>query len=205
MALILAISFLSLFLVFPAVVHRMWKGLFASAPGITNSPIPETSLAILPFENLSDDKNNRYFADGVLEELLTNLSTLSALKVTSRTSVMGYPTSAPRNLKEIAKQLGVNHIVEGSVQRIGNRGRVSVQSIDAKSDSHIWAGRYDRLIEDVFALESELAQQIASSLRIKLTSEEKSAIEEKPTSDLLAYERPRPGQNASGFVRLQSI
>jgi TolB-like protein len=155
---------------------------------IGNAAIPEKSIAVLPFENLSDDKQNVYFIDGVHDEILSNLAKVSDLKVISHTSVMQYRTAEDRNLREIAKALRVAHIVEGSVQRVGDRVRVSAQLIDARSDTHVWAEHYDRQLADVFALESELAEQIVSRLKAKLSPQEKAAIEEQPTNDLTAYD-----------------
>jgi TolB-like protein/Tfp pilus assembly protein PilF len=153
------------------------------------TPLPAKSIAVLPFENFSNDQQNTSFADGVQEEILTTLAKVSDLKVISRTSVMQYKASAPRNVREIAKLLGVAHILEGSVQRDGGRIRVTAQLIDARTDTHIWAERYDRELADVFALQSELAQQIVSQLQVRLSPEEKAGIEERPTSDLQAYDR----------------
>jgi TolB-like protein len=150
--------------------------------------IPYKSIAVLPFENLSDDKQNAYFADGVQDEILTNLAKVADLKVISRTSVMQYKNSIQRNLREVGKTLGVAHILEGTVQRAGGRVRVSAQLIDARTDAHVWAESYDREIADVFAIENELAEQIVSELKSKLSPREKAAIEEKPTSDLAAYD-----------------
>jgi TolB-like protein/Flp pilus assembly protein TadD len=150
--------------------------------------ITEKSIAVLPFENLSDDKQNAYFADGVQDEILTNLARVADLKVISRTSVMQYKSGAQRNLRDIAKALGVSHVVEGSVQRSAGRVRVSAQLIDAKTDTHLWAESYDRDLADVFAIENELAEKIVSQLKSKLSPEEKAAIEQKPTADLAAHD-----------------
>jgi serine/threonine protein kinase/Tfp pilus assembly protein PilF len=150
--------------------------------------IPEKSIAVLPFENLSDDKQNAYFADGVEDEIRTNLAKVADLKVISRTSVMRYKNSVQHNLREIANALGVAHILEGSIQRAGDRIRVSAQLIDARTDAHLWAEHYDRNLADVFAIENELAEQIVSQLKSKLSPKEKAAIEEQPTSDLAAYD-----------------
>jgi len=150
--------------------------------------VPEKSIAVLPFENLSDDKNNAYFADGVQDEILTNLAKVADLKVISRTSVMQYKAGAQRNLREIAKALGVSHVVEGSVQRSGGRVHVSAQLIDSRTDMHLWAESYDRDLADVFAIENELAEQIVSQLKSKLSPQEKAAIEQKPTDDLVAHD-----------------
>ncbi|PYJ82426.1 MAG: hypothetical protein DME73_04785, partial [Verrucomicrobia bacterium] len=140
------------------------------------------------FQNLSDEKQNAYFADGVQDEILTNLARVADLKVISRTSTMQYKTGAQRNLREIAKTLGVAHVVEGSVQRSGGRVRVNVQLIDARTDGHLWAESYDRDIADVFAIENELAEQIVAKLKSKLSPQEKAAIEQKPTTDLAAHD-----------------
>ncbi len=155
----------------------------AAAPAIV-----EKSIAVLPFENLSDEKQNAYFADGVQDEILTNLARVADLKVISRTSVMQYKSGAQRNLRDIAKTLGVSHVVEGSVQRSGGRVHVSAQLIDAKTDMHLWAESYDRDLADVFAIENELAEKIVSQLKSKLSPQEKAAIEEKPTADLAAHD-----------------
>src|SRR5439155_1698431 len=179
-AVALAVSFSTFF-------HR------ASPPTTRNlseiaTPILGNSIAVLPFQNLSDEKQNAYFADGVQDEILTNLARVADLKVVSRTSTMQYKTGAQRNLREIAKTLGVSHVVEGSVQRSGGRVRVSVQLIDARTDGHLWAETYDRDIADVFAIENELAEQIVAKLKSKLSPQEKAAIEQKPTADLAAYD-----------------
>src|SRR5438876_1589715 len=162
-------------------------GLRARSGGSSLS-VSEKSIAVLPFENLSAEKENAFFADGVQNEILTNLAKIADLKVISRASVMVYKLSNPRSLREIGRQLGVAHVLEGNVQRAGGKVRVSAQLIDARADKHIWAGTYDRELADVFAIETELAQAIAGELQAKLTSSEKAAIEEKPTQDLVAYE-----------------
>jgi serine/threonine-protein kinase len=152
----------------------------------TNSP-SEKSVAVLPFENLSKDEENAFFAGGVQDEILTNLAKVADLKVISRTSVMKYKSDLDRNLREIAKTLGVSHVVEGSVERAGGRVRVSAQLIDARSDTHLWAEHYDRDVADVFAVQTEIAQKIANQLQAKLSPAEKAAIVERPTSDVVAY------------------
>jgi len=169
--------------------------LFRRAPPMTTQsfsgtiiPILEKSIAVLPFANLSDDKENAYFADGVQDEILNDLAKVADLKVISRTSVMQYKNAAQRNLREIAKALGVAHILEGTVQRVGSRIRVSAQLIDARTDMHLWGERYDREVADVFAIENELAEQIVAQLKSKLSPKEKAAIEEKPTTDLAAHD-----------------
>jgi TolB-like protein len=162
-------------------------GLRARSGGSSLS-VSEKSIAVLPFENLSADKENAFFADGVQNEILTSLAKIADLKVISRASVMVYKVGNPRNLRDIGQQLGVSHVLEGSVQRAGGKVRVNAQLIDAHTDKHLWAQSYDRELADVFAIETELAQTIAGELQAKLTSSEKAAIEEKPTQDLVAYE-----------------
>ncbi len=147
----------------------------------------EKSIAVLPFENLSKDEENAFFAGGVQDEILTNLAKVADLKVISRTSVMKYKSGSERNLREIAKTLGVSYVVEGSVQRIGGRVRVIAQLIDARNDAHVWAEHYDRDLADIFAIQSEIAQRIVDQLEAKLSESEKSAIAERPTTDLVAY------------------
>ena len=164
--------------------------LFALAAGIwmLDRPVVNHGIAVLPFENLSDEKSNAFFADGMQDEILTNLSKVSGLKVISRTSVMQYHADLERNLREIAGSLGVSHVLEGSVQRIGNRVRVHAQLIETKSDAHVWGDRYDGDLADVFAIQSEIAERIVTQLRLRLSPDEKAAIEQQPTADLVAYE-----------------
>jgi serine/threonine-protein kinase len=150
--------------------------------------IPEKSIAVLPFENLSAEKENAHFADGVQDEILTGLSRVADLKVISRTSVMQYKAGPKPNLREVATALGVAHVLEGTVQRAGGRVRVNAQLIDARTDSQLWAERYDRDVADVFAIESEVAGKIVAQLQAKISSSEKAAIEEKPTADLTAHD-----------------
>jgi TolB-like protein/class 3 adenylate cyclase/Tfp pilus assembly protein PilF len=167
------------------------RKIISSAPepnGSVAAPIPEKSVAVLPFENFSDDKENAYFADGVQDEILTDLARVADLKVISRTSVMQYKNAVNRNLREIAQQLGVAHVLEGSVQRAGNRVRVTAQLIDARTDTHLWADRYDRDLADVFAIQSEIAKTIADQLQAKISPSEKAAIEKPPTTDLAAFD-----------------
>jgi TolB-like protein len=147
----------------------------------------ERSIAVLPFENRSEDKANAYFADGVQDEILTHLARIADLKVISRTSTQHYK-SAPENLPEIGKQLGVAHILEGSVQRSGDKVRVNAQLLDARTDAHLWAQTYDRDLADVFAIQSEIAKAIAEQLQAKLSPNEKKAIEQPPTTDLAAFD-----------------
>ena len=148
----------------------------------------DKSIAVLPFENLSSDKENAYFTDGVQDEILTDLAKIADLKVISRTSVLQYKSGVARNLREIAQQLGVANVVEGSVQRSGNRVRVNAQLIDARNDAHLWAQTYDRDLADVFAIQSEIAKAIADQLQAKLSPNEKKAIEQPPTTDLAAFD-----------------
>ena len=150
--------------------------------------IPEKSIAVLPFENLSNEKENAYFADGVQDEILTGLSRLADLKVISRTSVVQYKAGLQRNLREVAADLGVAHVLEGTVQRAGGRVRVNAQLVDARTDSQLWAERYDRDVADVFAIESEVAGKIVAQLQAKISPSEKAAIEQKPTADLAAHD-----------------
>ena len=152
-----------------------------------NPPVAEKSIAVLPFDNLSEDKANAYFAEGIQDEILTRLSKIADLKVISRTSTQHYK-SAPENLPEIARQLGVAHILEGSVQKSGDAVRVNVQLIKAVNDSHLWADTFDRKLTDIFLVESEVAKAIADQLQAKLSVDERGAIEKPPTTDLTAYD-----------------
>jgi TolB-like protein/Tfp pilus assembly protein PilF/class 3 adenylate cyclase len=152
------------------------------------SSIPEKSIAVLPFENLSDDKRNAFFADGVQDEVLTDLAKVADLKVISRTSVGQYKDKAARNLRDIGQALGVAHVLEGSVQRIANKVRVNAQLIDARNDAHLWAQTYDRDLADVFGIQSEIAETIAKQLQAHLSANEKARIEKPPTTDPIAYD-----------------
>ena len=154
---------------------------------ISNLGAPEKSIAVLPFENRSEDKANAYFADGIQDEILTRLSKIADLKVISRTSTQNYK-SAPENLPRIAKQLGVAHILEGSVQRSGDSVRVNVQLINAANDSHLWADTFDRKLTDIFLVESEVAKAIADQLRAHLTGREEQEIAARPTDNPEAYD-----------------
>jgi TolB-like protein/Tfp pilus assembly protein PilF len=149
---------------------------------------PAKSIAVLPFENLSRDPDNAYFADGVQDEILTNLSRIADLKVIGRISVMQYKSGIARDLREIGHQLGVANVVEGSVQRSGNRVRVNAQLVDARSHRQLWGQTYDRDLADVFAIQSEIAKTIASHLQAKLSSREESAINRPPTGNITAFE-----------------
>src|SRR5437773_1262222 len=155
----------------------------------TPNPVrtPAKSIAVLPFDNLSRDPDNAYFSEGVQDEILTRLAKVADLKVISRTSTQHFK-SAPENLPQIAKQLGVTNILEGSVQRVADQVRVNVQLINALTDEHLWADTYDRKLTDIFAVESEIAQAIAQALQATLTGSEKSSIAKKPTENPEAYE-----------------
>jgi TolB-like protein/Tfp pilus assembly protein PilF/predicted Ser/Thr protein kinase len=154
---------------------------------LTTNSLAEKSIAVLPFQNLSRDPDNAYFADGIQEELLTRLAKIADLRVISRTSTQQYQ-SKPRNLREIAKQLGVANILEGSVQKAADQVRVNVQLLNAQTDSHLWAETYDRKLTDIFSVESEIAKGIAESLQAKLTSREEQALAVKPTNNPEAYD-----------------
>src|SRR5256886_2344676 len=152
------------------------------------SAFPEKSIAVLPFENLSAEKENAYFADGVQDEILSLLAKVADLKTISRVSVMQYKSGVARNLREISQQLGVANVVEGTVQRVGNRVRENAQLIDARTDKQLWGQVYDRDLADVFAIQSEIAKTIADQLQAKLSPGEKSAIERPETSDITAFD-----------------
>jgi TolB-like protein/class 3 adenylate cyclase len=163
-----------------------WQGQKPKTSAVA-ATIPEKSIAVLPFENLSRDPDNAYFADGIQDEILTRLSKIADLKVISRTSTQQYQ-SKPGNLSEIARQLGVAHIVEGSVQKSADAVRVNVQLIKAANDSHLWADTFDRKLTDIFSVESEVAKAIAEQLRAKLTGQEEQVIAAKPTDNPQAYD-----------------
>ena len=167
---------------------RRWhRNVFPLSRAIDARPAPEKSIAVLPFENLSEDKANAYFADGIQDEILTRLAKIADLKVISRTSTQQYQ-SKPGNLSEIAKQLGVANILEGSVQKAADQVRVNVQLIKAANDSHLWADTYDRKLVDIFGVESEVAKAIAEALQAKLTGGEQRALAVKPTNNSEAYD-----------------
>ena len=159
----------------------------ARTEAVTGSSIPQKSIAVLPFENLSDDKNAAYFADGIQDEILTKLASIADLKVISRTSTAKYK-SKPEDLKTVSQQLGVATVLEGSVQKAADKVRVIVQLIDARTDSHLWAKTYDRDMKDVFAIQSEVAQEIADSLHAKLSPAEARTLAIAPTKDPAAYD-----------------
>jgi TolB-like protein/Tfp pilus assembly protein PilF len=163
--------------------------------------VSDKSIAILPFENLSEDKANSYFADGMQDEIITRLAKIGQLRVISRSSTQRYRSKAEK-VAEIARQLGVAHLVEGSVQKVGDRVRINVQLLEAQKDQHLWAELYDRNLTDIFAVQSEVATAIAKSLQAKLSGREREAVAEKPTENLAAYDAylrgidfdSRPGQ-----------
>lgn len=158
------------------------------APAPPQTAAFEKSLAVLPFQNMSDEKENAFFADGVQDDILTALAKVADLKVISRTSVMGYAANAERDLRAIGQALRVAYVLEGSVRRAGGKVRVTVQLIDTRTNRHLWAERYDRDLADVFAIQSEIAQQITSQLQATLSPKERSAIEQRPTADLAAFD-----------------
>ncbi len=160
----------------------------AIEPPASGSAIPEKSIAVLPFENLSDDKQNAFFAEGVQDEILTDLAKIADLKVISRTSVMQYKPSDARNLREIGQALGVAHVLEGSVQRIANKVRVNAQLIDSRNDAHVWAQSYTRDLADVFGIQSEIAEAIAEQLQAHLSADEKARMAKSATTDPVAYD-----------------
>jgi TolB-like protein/class 3 adenylate cyclase/Tfp pilus assembly protein PilF len=165
---------------------------FASRTAFRNltgsgGPISEKSIAVLPFQNLSDDKSNAYFTDGIQDEILTRLAKIGAIKVISRSSTQKYK-SVPDNLREVGKQLGVAHVLEGSVQKVANAVHVNVQLIRAATDEHLWAESYNRTLDDVFGVEGEVANAIADQLNAKLTGAEQKAVAEKPTQNAAAYD-----------------
>jgi TolB-like protein/Tfp pilus assembly protein PilF len=165
----------------------IWKN--ESERSAASNPVPpEKSIAVLPFSNLSKEQENAFFADGVQDEILSDLAKVADLKVISRTSVMPYKNGMARDLRQIGRQLGVAHVVEGSVQRSGNRVRVNAQLVDARTDRHQWGQTYDRDLADVFAIQSEIAKTIADQLQAKLSPSEKNAIERPPTSDISAFD-----------------
>src|SRR5206468_483778 len=153
----------------------------------TAGSLPQKSIAVLPFENLSDDKGAAYFAEGIQDEILTKLASIADLKVISRTSTAKYQ-SKPDDLRTASQQLGVANVVEGTVQRAGDQVRVNVQLIDARADTHLWAKTYDRAAKDIFAVESEVSQGIADALQAKLSPTEANDLATPPTRDAEAYD-----------------
>ncbi len=176
----IAVLVASLFALAVAVGVIIWKSELVQRP----TPV---RIAVLPFKNLSTDPENAFFADALQDEVLTVLAKVADLEVISRTSAAHYRTGVDRNMRDIAHELGVAYVVEGSAQRAGDRIRISAQLINARRDTHLWAEHYDRQIADVFAVQSEIAQQIADQLHARLSPEEKTAIGERPTADLKAY------------------
>ena len=167
----------------------------AAADAVSKPPLPapqaeapERSIAVLPFESFSADKDNAYFADGIQDEILTDLAKISDLKVISRTSVLAYRAGGSRNLREIGKELGVSHLLEGSVQRAGGKIRVTAQLIDTRTDSHLWAEHYDRDLQDIFAIQTEVAERIVGSLKTRISPDEKAGLNVPPTSDVEAFD-----------------
>jgi TolB-like protein/DNA-binding winged helix-turn-helix (wHTH) protein/Tfp pilus assembly protein PilF len=172
----------------PASVRAPNSSLSAGRIASVPTPIPEKSVAVLPFNNLSDEKQNAYFAAGVQDEITSNLARIADLKVISRTSANLYKSGNPRNSREIGQQLGVAHLLEGSIQRIGNRLRVNAQLIDTRTDTHAWVQTYNRDVSDLFAIQSEIAQAIAGQLGAKISPAERRAIQRAPTGDLTAFD-----------------
>ncbi|HEY1770484.1 MAG TPA: FlgO family outer membrane protein [Chthoniobacterales bacterium] len=205
-------SFMSLLLTGVSLLAVIWffthppsrdsrGGAGSAAPTVPSlAAIPEKSIAVLPFENLSAAKETAYFADGIQDEILTDLAKIADLKVISRTSVMQYKTIRARNLREIGRQLGVAHVLEGSVEQFGNRIRVNAQLIDARTDAHLWAQVYDRDLKDIFAIQSEIAKAIADQLQAKLSPREKAAIRQASTTDLVAERLYRQALEESGLA-----
>ena len=184
--LLLSVLVISLLLVLNRTTPKSTRT--PASPLIPVEKTNKKSIAVLPFENLSGDPDNAFFTDGVQDEIRTDLAKVADLKVISRTSVMQYKTTTARNLTDIAQALKVDHILEGSVQRASNRVRVAVQLIDARADAQLWAEHYDRPLDDVFAIQSEIAKAIVEQLRARISPSEKAAIEKPPTSNLAAYD-----------------
>ena len=168
-------------------VALFFVGRYTAWPLRIGSSSLAKSIAVLPFENRSEEKANSYLADGIQDEILTRLAKIDDLKVISRTSTQRY-RSSPENLPEIAKELGVGHVLEGSVQKVGEQVRVNVQLINAETDTHVWAEVYDRKLADIFAVQSDIAERVAKALRVKLSSREQKAVAAKPTDNLAAYD-----------------
>ncbi len=184
---------LALCLGFPIAIILAWayditpSGIKRTADLAPAASVPEKSVAVLPFENLSDDRENAFFADGVHDDILSSLARIADLKVISRTSVQQYRTGA-RNLREIGEALGVAHVLEGTVRRVGNRVRVNAQLINAQTDAHVWAETFDRELTDLFAIQTELAERIAGALQANLSPREMAGLQVPPTRDLQAYD-----------------
>ena len=180
------------FVLFPRWHNR------ATSQNAAAANIPDKSIAVLPFDNMTDDKANGYFADGVQEEILTMLAKVADLKVISRNSVMQFRDPEQRDLREIARQLGVSHVLEGSVQRAGDRVRVSAQLIKPESGSHLWADRFDGELADVFGIQSAIAQKIVGRLDAVLSPAEQVALRARPTTDTAAYDLYLRARELSG-------
>jgi TolB-like protein len=184
-------SFVIVAIIFATATLRPWGKTERRnpAPPVQTLAIasPEKSIAVLPFANLSSDKENAYFAEAIQDEILTRLSKIANLKVISRTSTQNYK-SRPENVPEIARQLGVANVLEGSVQKKGDAVRVNVQLIKAANDSHLWADTFDRKLTDIFSVESEVAKAIADQLQVKLTGREEQIIATRPTDNAEAYD-----------------
>src|SRR5947209_6871437 len=181
----LSLGVMSLLAVIAVIGFLLFR--YRRPPATVELPVPEKSIAVMPFDNRSRDPDNAYFADGIQDEILTRLSKIAELKVISRTSTQHYKSS-PENLHEIGRQLGVAHILQGSVQKSGDIVRVNVQLIKATNDSHLWADTFDRKLTDIFSGESEVAKAIADQLRAKLTGAEEQVIAAKPTENVEAYD-----------------
>ena len=185
---VLAISALLLLLGLASLLFLRGRARIRAVSPLPAAVISEKSIAVLPFANLSADQENAFFTEGMQDDILTALAKVADLKVISRTSVASYVAGSQRNLREIGQELGVSQILEGSVRRAGDKVRVTAQLIDTRTNMHLWAETYDRNLNDVFAIQTEIAQQIATQLQAKLSPVEKSAIEERPTEDLASYD-----------------
>src|SRR6266571_2093611 len=194
-ALVLLLLVAALALALPFYWHR----------NLTPISIPEKSIAVLPFENFSDNKENSYFAAGIQDDVLTSLAKIHELKVISRASVMAYQKPGGRNLREISQALGVANILEGSVRRTSNRVLVNVQLIDARNDRHIWAERYDRAVADSIGLQGELAAEIATALKAKLAPEERARLEARPTTNSEAYMLYLTGLGTEDYIEAEQF
>lgn len=185
-----------------------WRNSGVAASSLTSGSIPEKSIAVLPFQNLTTEKENAFFADGVQDQILTNLAKVADLKVISSTSVQQYKaeTGVARNLREVGRQLGVTYVLEGSVQRAPSRLRVITRLIDARTDSQVWAETYDRDVADLFAIQSDIAQTIVNQLQAKISPEQKARIEERLTGDIVAFELYlRAKQVIESYLNLEDV
>src|SRR5436309_5444936 len=201
----LSLGVMSLLAVIAVIGFLLFR--YRRPPATVELPAPEKSIAVMPFDNRSRDPDNAYFADGIQDEILTRLSKIADLKVISRTSTQHYK-SAAENLAELARQLGVAHILQGSVQKSGDAVRVNVQLIKAADDSHLWADTFDRKLTDIFPVESDVAKTTADQLRAKRTGHEKQLIAAKPTDHLQAYDaylRALPHTSKTEFTPANSF